>query len=573
MRVFQLLELPELLEADALYFILNGDYAESYLTDDNGVAKFIGNTSMIESLAAGGSTTVAELTDATTYDFPTLNTAVSDALAGKAPKADPTFTGTVSSAAITASGTVTVGGSLTVDGAVTLSPVGQEVVINPSASVRIQGHQFYDNNNVSTSGQWSFGQIVGFANGNNSLGIGATGGVTFGEGLIKFAGATSSFPAIKRNGTAINIRLADDSGDAAITASNLTASGTVTGTTGTFSGALSGAAGSISAPSIYLGGDTGTGFWRSSANNWTFTHSSVNRLVIALNGIFLKSNNTVGWSSFDPAINVADVQLSRLSAGQLQVGTTGTNALGSLSLANLTASGTVEAAAYTLGGVAQQDVSTGASPTFAGQTLTATQTVAVSGTVPVIYQGGSQAFNQFKTGATTRGYMGWTSLGGGGMCFLNASGAAATLLVSDTGNLTASGTVTSSGIVQIRINATTGQRYLSFVNANNTQEYFSFDSGPGNSPVVNMQSSQNLLFHAGVFEAAKISRVGDLTVSGTVKTGSYTVATLPLTPSTGMRAQVTDSSVAAHGHFGATVAAGGANTVPVFYDGTNWIIA
>jgi hypothetical protein len=51
--------------------------------------------------------TVAELTDATTYDFPTLNTPVSDALAAKAPKADPTFTGTVSAAAITASGTVT----------------------------------------------------------------------------------------------------------------------------------------------------------------------------------------------------------------------------------------------------------------------------------------------------------------------------------------------------------------------------------------------------------------------------------------------------------------------------------
>ena len=88
MRVFQLLELPELLEADALYFILNGDYAESYLTDDNGVAKFIGNTSMIENLAPGGATTVAELTDATTYDFPTLNTPVSDALAAKANSAD-----------------------------------------------------------------------------------------------------------------------------------------------------------------------------------------------------------------------------------------------------------------------------------------------------------------------------------------------------------------------------------------------------------------------------------------------------------------------------------------------------
>jgi hypothetical protein len=67
----------------------------------------------------------------------------------------------------------------------------------------------------------------------------------------------------------------------------------------------------------------------------------------------------------------------------------------------------------------------------------------------------------------------------------------------------------------------------------------------------------------------------NLTASGTVKTGSYTVATLP-TPSTGMRAQVTDSNRAAANNFGSTViaAAGGTQyTVPVFYDGTDWIIA
>lgn len=55
-------------------------------------------------------------------------------------------------------------------------------------------------------------------------------------------------------------------------------------------------------------------------------------------------------------------------------------------------------------------------------------------------------------------------------------------------------------------------------------------------------------------------------------TGS-TVAGLPVTPVTGMRSYVTDSTVAASGNFGATVVGGGANTVPVFYDGSNWIIA
>jgi len=65
---------------------------------------------------------------------------------------------------------------------------------------------------------------------------------------------------------------------------------------------------------------------------------------------------------------------------------------------------------------------------------------------------------------------------------------------------------------------------------------------------------------------------GDVETNGTVTTGAYTVATLP-TPATGMRAYVTDSNVTASGNFGATVAAGGSNIVPVFYDGTNWISA
>jgi len=52
-----------------------------------------------------------------------------------------------------------------------------------------------------------------------------------------------------------------------------------------------------------------------------------------------------------------------------------------------------------------------------------------------------------------------------------------------------------------------------------------------------------------------------------------TVAGLPGSPVAGLRGFVTDSTVAAAGNFGATVVGGGANTVPVFYDGANWIIA
>lgn len=66
-----------------------------------------------------------------------------------------------------------------------------------------------------------------------------------------------------------------------------------------------------------------------------------------------------------------------------------------------------------------------------------------------------------------------------------------------------------------------------------------------------------------------------ITVSAsTVKTTSVTVSGLPAaaTAGAGARTFVSDSTVAASGNFGAVVAGGGANAVPVFSDGTNWRI-
>ena len=54
-----------------------------------------------------------------------------------------------------------------------------------------------------------------------------TAGTSF--GLLKFGGTTSSFPSLKRSGTGLVVRLADDSADAPLTASNLL-SGTYTPT-------------------------------------------------------------------------------------------------------------------------------------------------------------------------------------------------------------------------------------------------------------------------------------------------------------------------------------------------------
>lgn len=77
------------------------------------------------------------------------------------------------------------------------------------------------------------------------------------------------------------------------------------------------------------------------------------------------------------------------------------------------------------------------------------------------------------------------------------------------------------------------------------------------------------------YPAEKLEVAGNIKSSGTIQPGTYTVATLP-TGVAGMRATVSDSDKHAQGNFGNTVVAAGAGTpyvVPVFFDGTNWIIA
>jgi hypothetical protein len=71
-------------------------------------------------------------------------------------------------------------------------------------------------------------------------------------------------------------------------------------------------------------------------------------------------------------------------------------------------------------------------------------------------------------------------------------------------------------------------------------------------------------------EKMRLSNGGNLTVTGTIKTGGYTFATLP-TPTQGMRTFITDG--AAIPVFMANAAGGGSTVTPVFYNGTNWINA
>ena len=50
LKFFQVLALPGVLQPNALYFVLNGGYTETYLTSSQAVAKAVGNSAMINAL-------------------------------------------------------------------------------------------------------------------------------------------------------------------------------------------------------------------------------------------------------------------------------------------------------------------------------------------------------------------------------------------------------------------------------------------------------------------------------------------------------------------------------------------
>lgn len=49
-KFYKVSALPNTLVPNAFYYVENGEYAEAYLTDSTGVAKKLGNTSMIQAL-------------------------------------------------------------------------------------------------------------------------------------------------------------------------------------------------------------------------------------------------------------------------------------------------------------------------------------------------------------------------------------------------------------------------------------------------------------------------------------------------------------------------------------------
>jgi hypothetical protein len=116
---------------------------------------------------------------------------------------------------------------------------------------------------------------------------------------LQFGGTTSSFPSLKRNGIAIDVRLADDSGFATLNCGNISA---ISGGT--------------------IGGNGGTA------------------LGVNYGGSEVANNGFYGFSSTTTPSGIMDSNISRISAGLIGIGTgTTSNVLGGISLSRLIAAG------------------------------------------------------------------------------------------------------------------------------------------------------------------------------------------------------------------------------------------
>ena len=112
-----------------------------------------------------------------------------------------------------------------------------------------------------------------------------------------------------------------------------------------------------------------------------------------------------------------------------------------------------------------------------------------------------------------------------------------------------------------------GYAIADLTNATNVYGFqANISSGTGKYCLYMSGTAQNYL--AGSLGIGTTSPAGKLDVAGTIKTLGYTVATLP-TGTVGMMAYVTDALAPT---FGATAVGGGAVVIPVFYNGSNWIV-
>jgi len=193
-----------------------------------------------------------------------------------------------------------------------------------------------------------------------------------------------------------------------------------------------------------------------------------------------------------------------------------------------------------------------------------------------------QSTNNY-TGRNTDGNM-WMNVAGGYSNIFGVSGVEK-MRIDSSGNV---GIGTSSPSTQLHIaSATAKTRIDTTAAASNNPELqltavarqFNIGVGGATFATTALQGSyyiydntaatyRMVIDYAGNVGIGLTSPTGKLDVAGTIKTLGYTVTTLP-TGVVGARAYVTDALTPV---FGATVVTGGAVTIPVFYNGTNWIV-
>jgi hypothetical protein len=229
-----------------------------------------------------------------------------------------TFTGAQSAPSLALGGATIGSNALAVTG-----------TVNTSDNLTIGG-----NFQLQTAGVITFGarsRVVDSADG--VLALYSNAGTNFNR--LQFGGTTSSFPSIKRNATALNFRLADDSADAPITAAAATFTGTLTGAAGSFTSLAtssintlnsnSGAFSPLSFIDANTGGKTWTmgpggggtgagnfGLYNTTNSNQVFTFSSTGALTLpaslALGGATIGSNAlaVTGTAAISGAVSIGN---------------------------------------------------------------------------------------------------------------------------------------------------------------------------------------------------------------------------------------------------------------------------
>ena len=86
--------------------------------------------------------------------------------------------------------------------------------------------------------------------------------------------------------------------------------------------------------------------------------------------------------------------------------------------------------------------------------------------------------------------------------------------------------------------------------------------------------TSDLKWRSAAIGSGGITVDGDVTIAGnlTAEIQTTPVQLANLTATAGGRAFISDGNLAAAGNFGAQIAGGGANLVPVWSDGTNWYV-